>query len=174
MRFRPKFCWKWSFFNQNQPLNRAEPFERILGALFIPQCPYKFSSFLDFRNASNKFRLFSPDFRLFRFFFPGSACFSTLGLPPKFANLSKILWKIWKFWKRISADQIHSGGEGNRLSGWRASDYSFPSTKRICGNPSFFAEISIIFSVHPGDPLEVEFLYQERVFVAGGVSGNER
>jgi len=33
-------------------------------------------------------------------------------LLPKFAKLSKILWKIWKFWKRISADEIHSGGEG--------------------------------------------------------------
>ena len=35
-----------------------------------------------------------------------------IGLPPKFAKLSKILWKIWKFWKRILVDQIHSGGEG--------------------------------------------------------------
>jgi len=34
-----------------------------------------------------------------------------IGLPPKFAKLSEILWKIWKFWKRTSADQIHCGGE---------------------------------------------------------------
>jgi len=39
----------------------------------ISQCPYKFSSFLDLSNASNKFRLFSRDVRLFRLFFPGSA-----------------------------------------------------------------------------------------------------
>jgi len=44
-----------------------------------------------------------------------SNCFSFRDLhafrnwtPPKFANLSKILWKICKFWKRISADQIHT------------------------------------------------------------------
>jgi len=35
--------------------------------------------------------------------------------PPKFAKLSKILWKSGKFWKTISVDQIHSGGEGNEL-----------------------------------------------------------
>jgi len=35
-----------------------------------------------------------------------------IGLPPKFAKLSNISWKIWKFWKRILVDQIHSGGEG--------------------------------------------------------------
>jgi len=32
--------------------------------------------------------------------------------PPKFAKLSSILWNIWKFRKRISADQTHSGEEG--------------------------------------------------------------
>jgi len=32
--------------------------------------------------------------------------------PPKFVKLSKILWKTRKFWKRISVDRIHSGGEG--------------------------------------------------------------
>ena len=47
-----------------------------LASLFISQCPYKFSSFLDLRNAFNRFRLFSRDFRLFLFFFHGSACFS--------------------------------------------------------------------------------------------------
>jgi hypothetical protein len=36
-----------------------------------------------------------------------------IGLPPKFAKLSKILWKICKFWKRISVHRIHSGGEGH-------------------------------------------------------------
>jgi len=34
--------------------------------------------------------------------------------PPRFAELSKILWKISKIWKRISVDQIHSGGMGKR------------------------------------------------------------
>ena len=52
-----------------------------LASLFISQCPYKFSSFLDLRNAFNRFRLFSRDFRLFLFFFHGSACFSSLASP---------------------------------------------------------------------------------------------
>ena len=47
-------------------------------------------SFLDLRNASNRFRLFSRDIREFRFFFPGSACFSKLAPHPKFAKLIKI------------------------------------------------------------------------------------
>jgi len=51
---------------------------------------------------------------------------------------------------------------------------TFPGTKRICGNPSLFAGISMIFSVIPGNPLEMEFWYQEKVFVAERVSGNER
>jgi len=38
-----------------------------------------------------------------------------VGLPPKFAKLSKMLWKICKFWKRISVHRIHSGGEGQRI-----------------------------------------------------------
>jgi len=34
MKFRPKFFWKWSFFDQNhQPLKGVEPFERFLRAL---------------------------------------------------------------------------------------------------------------------------------------------
>jgi len=40
MKFRPKFYWKWSFFDQNQqPLKSVEPFERILRALFISPPP---------------------------------------------------------------------------------------------------------------------------------------
>jgi len=36
MKFRPKFFWKWSFFDPNQqPLKSVEPFERNLRALFI-------------------------------------------------------------------------------------------------------------------------------------------
>jgi len=31
------------------------------------------------------------------------------------AKLRKIWWKIWKFWKRISMDQIQCGGEGKTL-----------------------------------------------------------
>ena len=37
-----------------------------------------------------------------------------IGLSPKFAKLSKISWKISKFWERISVDQIHSGVEGKQ------------------------------------------------------------
>jgi len=44
----------------------------------------------------------------------------------------------------------------------------------IRGNPSLFAGISMIRSVNPGNPSEMEFLYQEKEFVAGRVSGNKR
>jgi len=111
MKFRPKFFWKWSFFDQNQqPLKDVEPFERILRALFISQCSYKFLSFLDVRNASHRFRLFLRDFRLFWFFFPGSAYFSSLASPRNLPSWVKCRGKVLK---RISVDQIHSGGEGN-------------------------------------------------------------
>jgi len=70
MKFRPKFFWKRSFFDQNQqPLKSIEPFERILRALFMSQCPYKFFSFLDLRNAFNRFRVFSRDTDCFDSFF---------------------------------------------------------------------------------------------------------
>jgi hypothetical protein len=40
-----------------------------------------------------------------------------------------------------------------------ASAASFPGTERICGNPSLFAGISMIFSVIPGNPSEMKFLF---------------
>jgi len=98
MEFRPKFFWKWSFFDQNQqPLTSVA----IFRALFILQCPYKFSSFLDFRNASNRFRLFSRDFRLFRFFFPWSACFSSLASPRNLPSWVKYYGKFASFGKEF-------------------------------------------------------------------------
>jgi len=98
MKFRQKFFWKRSFFDQNQqPRKSVEPFERILRALFISQCTYKFSSFLDRRNASKRFRLFSRDFRLFRFLFPGSTCFSTLAPPRNLPSWVKYYWKFESF-----------------------------------------------------------------------------
>jgi len=117
MKFRPKFFWKWSFFDQNQqPLKDVEPFERTLRALFTSQCPYKFSSFLDLANASNRFRLFSRDFRLFRFCFPRSACFSTLASPwnlpswvkyyGKFESFGKEFWQT----KFIAVDRVRVRG----------------------------------------------------------------
>jgi len=75
----------------------VEPFVRILRAVFISQCPYKFSSFLDLRNALNRFRLFSRDFRLFRFFFPGSARFSTLASPRNLPSWVKYYGKFESF-----------------------------------------------------------------------------
>jgi len=102
MKFRPKFFWKWSFFDQNQQLLQSvEPFERILRALFISQCPYKISSFLDRRNASHRFRLFSRDFRLFLFFFPGSACFSSLASPRNLPSWVKYYEKLESFGKEF-------------------------------------------------------------------------
>jgi len=46
--------------------------------------------------------------------------------------------------------------------------------ERICGNPSLYAGISMIFSLIPGNPSEMEFWYQEQEFVAGRMSGNEQ
>ena len=102
MKFRPKFFWKWSFFDQNQqPLKSVEPFERNLRGLFISQCPYKFSSFLDLRNASSRFRLFSRDFRLYGLFFPGSACFSSLASPRNLPNWVKYYRNFQRFRKEF-------------------------------------------------------------------------
>jgi len=102
MKFWPKFFWIWSFFDQNQqPLKNVEPLERILRALFISQCPYKFSSFLDLRNAFNMFRLFSREFRLFRFFFPGSACYSSLASPRNLPSWVKYHRKFESFGKEF-------------------------------------------------------------------------
>ena len=63
----------------------VEPCERILRALFISQWPYKFSSFLIRRNVFNRFRLFSRDFRLFPFFFPGPVLFAIA--PPEICQV---------------------------------------------------------------------------------------
>jgi len=107
MKFRPKFFWKSSFFDQNQqPLKSVEPFERILRALFISQCPYKFSSFLNRRNACNRFRLFSRDFRLFPFSFPGSACFSSLASPRNLPSWRKYYEKLESFGKEFRWTKI--------------------------------------------------------------------
>jgi len=65
------------FRPETATINNVEPFEKVLRALLIAQCPYKFSSFLDLRNGSSRFRLFERDFRPFPFFFSRSACFST-------------------------------------------------------------------------------------------------
>jgi len=102
MKFRPKFFWKRSFFDQNQqPLKSVEPFERICRALFTSQCPYKVSSFLDVRNASNRFRLFWREFRPFRFFFPGSANFSKLVSSRNLPSWVKYYGKLESFGKEF-------------------------------------------------------------------------
>jgi len=109
LKFRPKFFWKWSFFDQKQQLlNNVEPVERVLRALLIAQCPYKFSSFLDFRNGSSRFQLFARDFRLFRFFFWRSACFSKVAPPKNLQSWVKYHGKSESFgkefwWTRFNA-----------------------------------------------------------------------
>jgi len=89
------------FFFLSWAYPSVEHFERILRALFISQCPYKFSSFLDLRNASNRFRLFSREFRLFLFFFPGSACFSLLASPRNLPSWVKYDGKFQSFGKEF-------------------------------------------------------------------------
>jgi len=95
-----KFFGKRSLFGQNQqPLDNVEPFERMLRALFIAQCPYKFSSFLDLTNCSS--RLFARDFRLFRFFFSGSACFLKVAPPENLQSWVKYYGKSESFGKEF-------------------------------------------------------------------------
>jgi len=102
MKFRPKFFWNGSFFDQNQqPLKSVEPFERILRALFISPCPYKFFSFLNRRNTSHRFRLFSRDFPLFSFFFPGFACFPSLASARNLPSWVKYYEKLESFGKEF-------------------------------------------------------------------------
>jgi len=93
-------CWFWSKkllfrknFNENfNVVERVTSHHNPVKILFF--------------SWSYMFWLFSRDFQRFWFFFPGSTCFSTM--VPKFAKLSKMLWKFSKFWKIISVDQIHS------------------------------------------------------------------
>ena len=89
-----KILWKTKLFDQNQqPLNNVEPFERILRALFIAQCPYKFSSFLDLRNGSSRFRLFARDFRRFDSF--SRVCtLSESGPPENLQSWVKYYWRL--------------------------------------------------------------------------------
>jgi len=95
MKFASKFFRKWSFFDLNQqPLHSVEPFERIIRALLKAQCPYKFSSFLHLTNGSSRFRLFARDFRRFRFFCWGSACFSKLPPPGNLQSWVKYYRKL--------------------------------------------------------------------------------
>jgi len=68
--------------------------------------PVQISSFLDLRNVFNMFRLFSRDFRLFLFFFPGSACFSSVASPRNMPSWVKYCGKFESFWKRISVERV--------------------------------------------------------------------
>jgi len=126
MKLRPKFFWKWSFSDQHQqPLKSVEPFEIILRALFISQCPYKISSFLDRRNASNRFRLFSRDFRLFLFFFPGSACFSSLASPRNLPSWVKYYEKLESFGKEFRWTKFTAVERVRGLDLWSCTTHSF-------------------------------------------------
>ena len=78
------------FRPETATINNVEPFEKVLRALLIAQCPYKFSSFLDLRNGSSRFRLLAHDFRLFQSFLQDLHAFR----PRKFAKLSELSWKI--------------------------------------------------------------------------------
>jgi len=130
MKFPSKFFGKWSFFDQHQqPLNSVEPFERILRALFISQCPYKFSSFLDLRNASNRFRLFARDFRLFRFFFSGSACFSKLAPPRNLPSWVQYYGKYESFGKEFRLTKFIAV---ERITCLPTMEYSKSSSSSIC------------------------------------------
>ena len=76
-------------------------FGRILRGLLMAQSPSKFSSFLDLRKGSSRFRLFARDFRRFRFFFSGSACFSKWPPPGNLQSWVKYYGKIESFRKEF-------------------------------------------------------------------------
>ena len=126
LKFWPRFFWKWSFFDQKQqPLNNVEPFERILRALLIAQCPYKFSSFLDLRNGSSRFRLFARDLRLFRFLFSRSACFLKVAPPENLQSWVKYHGKSESFGKEFRwtkfLEKKFGGSNIMRWRGWEAA-----------------------------------------------------
>jgi len=125
LKFLLKFFRKRSFSIQNQqPFNNVEPFERILRALFIAQRPYKFSSFLDLRNASTRLLLCARDFQPFRFFFSGSACFSKVAPPENLPSWIKYYGKSESFGKDF-------GGQNSmRWRGWN-------SNRNSCENEAF-------------------------------------
>ena len=105
MKFQSKFFRRWSFFDQNQqPLNSVMPCEKILWALLTSQCPYKFFSYLNLRNASDRFWLFQR----FRFCFPGSAYFSTRNLPSweQYCGKSESFGKEFRQIKFIAVDRV--------------------------------------------------------------------
>ena len=109
LKFPPTFFRKRSFFDQTQqPLNNVKPFERILRAFFFAQCPYKFSSFLDLRNGSCRFRLFACDFRRFRFSFLGSACCSKVAPPRNLPSRVKYYWKYESFGKEFRWTKLNA------------------------------------------------------------------
>jgi len=118
LKFWPKFFWKWSFFDQKQQLlnNHVESCERILRALLIAQCPYKFSSLLDLRNHSSRFRLFARDFRLFRLFFSRSACFSKVALPENLQSWVKYYGKSESFWREFRWTKFNAVERVSRLN----------------------------------------------------------
>ena len=92
-------CWR--MFATGTLLQQLAPTtERILRAL-IAQCPYKFSSFLDLGNGSSRFRLYARDFRLFRFFFSRSACFSKVPPPENLQSWVKYHGKSESFGKEF-------------------------------------------------------------------------
>jgi len=108
-KFLSQFFRKWSFFDQNkQPLNNVEPLERIPWALLIAQCTYKFSSFLDLRNALSRFRLFARDFRRFRFCCSGSACFSKVPPPGNLQSWVKYNGKFESFGKEFRCTKFNA------------------------------------------------------------------
>ena len=101
-KFSSKFFRKRSFCDQNQlPLNNVESFDTNLRALFIAQCPYRFSSFLDLRNASTRLRLHARDFWRFQFFVPLSPCFPQCPPPRNLQSWVKYYGKFERFEKEF-------------------------------------------------------------------------
>jgi len=122
-----------AFSTKTSNLKSVEPCERILRALFISQCSYKFSSSFDLKNAFNRFRLFSRDFRLFRFFFPGSSCFSTLASARNLSSWVKYYGKFESFWKEFQMERLKDTQNRNTviIIFSRIFILLFPNQKRL-------------------------------------------
>jgi len=92
---------------------------------------------------------------------------------PPFHNTQRVgfLFKKYAFFQK----QIDFWFQKSKLvSIYDCCSASFPGTKTNLRESQLLAGISMNLLVIPGNPSEMKILYQEKVFVAGRMSGNER
>jgi len=109
MKFRQKFFWKWSFFDQNQQPKECRACWKNSSGIVHITMPVQNLFFSQSEKCVWQVPTVYTWFPTVFILFSRICKFFVSGLTPKFAKLSKILWKIWKFSKRISVAQVHSG-----------------------------------------------------------------